>query len=233
MTAEDDRLGWNAFATEFEEHAVGSAYNALYDRPAVLDLLGDVRGTRVLDVGCGPGLYAEALIERGAEVIGLDASPEMVALARRRIPGFDARVHDLETPIDWLPSASFDLEVAALVVHHVDGRGAMFDELFRLLRPGGRLVVSTHHPTNDWMRLGGSYFEIEAVEEDWHDGRWHVRYWRQPLERTCAEFTDAGFMIERVVEPQPHPDMASRYPEDHAKLTTDPAFIAFRLLKPA
>ena len=102
-----------------------------------------------------------------------------------------------------------------------------------MLRAGGRLVVSTHPPTLDWLRLGGSYFSVEPVEEDWQEGRWHVRYWRQPLYQTCAEFADAGFLIERLVEPLPRPEMASRYPEDYERLTKDPGFIAFRLLKPS
>jgi 2-polyprenyl-3-methyl-5-hydroxy-6-metoxy-1,4-benzoquinol methylase len=131
MAPKDQHLLWNRFAADYERHAMNSAYNALYDRPAVLELLGDVRGQRILDVECGPGLYAEALIERGAEVVGLDVGPDMVELARRRIPGFDVRVHDLETPIDWLPSERFDLAVAALVVHHVDDRLTMYREVFR------------------------------------------------------------------------------------------------------
>ena len=49
---------------------------------------------------------------------------------------------------------------------------------------------------------------------------------------TCEEFTDAGFLIERLVEPLPQPEMADRSPEDHAKLRREPGFIAFRLLRP-
>ena len=57
-----------------------------------------------------------------------------------------------------------------------------------MLRPGGRLVVSTHHPTADWLRQGGSYFTMEAIEETWNQ-EWSARYWRLPLTATCAEFT--------------------------------------------
>ncbi len=52
---------------DFERHAAVSAYNALYDRPAMLSLIGDVDGRLILDAGCGPGLYAEELLARGAE----------------------------------------------------------------------------------------------------------------------------------------------------------------------
>jgi SAM-dependent methyltransferase len=232
MNAEGGPL-FDHFAKEYELHASDGAYNALYDRPAVLELLGDVRGQRVLDAGCGPGLYAEELVARGAEVVGFDQSPEMVRLARRRVGDrLHVRVHDLESPLDWLDDRSFDAALAALVIHHVDDRTGALRELHRVLRPGGRLVVSTHHPTSDWLRLGGSYFAVEPIEEDWHEGRWHVRYWRAPLQRTWEEFTDAGFLIDRLIEPLPQPEMADRFPEDHARLRREPAFIAFRLLKP-
>jgi SAM-dependent methyltransferase len=224
---------FDAFAEDYERHASDSAYNALYDRPAVLELLGDVTGERVLDAGCGPGLYAEELLNRGAEVVGFDHSPEMVRLARRRAgERLDVRVHDLVSPLDWLEDGSFDAALMALVVHHLDDRIAALREMWRVLRPGGRLVLSSHHPTSDWLRLGDSYFSEEAVEEDWHDGRWHVRYWRQPLSQICAEFADAGFLIERIVEPLPLPEMAGRFPEDYAKLMREPGFIIFRLIKP-
>jgi hypothetical protein len=52
------------------------------------------------------------------------------------------------------------------------------------------------------------------------------------LTATCAEFTRAGFLIERLVEPRPVPDMAQRFPEDYEKLNREPGFINFRLVKP-
>ena len=169
---------------------------------------------------------------RGADVVGFDASPEMVRLAERRVGAATFRVHDLARPLDWLEDGAFDAALLALVIHHVDDRLGALRELYRVLRRGGVLVVSTHHPTADWVRLGGSYFTIEKLDELWHDGEWRVRYWRQPLSSTCDEFAGAGFLIERLVEPRPAPEMAQRFPDDYAKLLREPGFIDFRLRKP-
>lgn len=225
--------GYDAFAADFERHAEASAYNACYDRPAVLALLGDVTSQRVLDAGCGPGLYAAELLARGAVVTGFDASAEMVRLARARLAGrARIRQHDLAVPLGWLPSACMDAAVLALVIHHLDDRVAALRELHRVLVPGGHLVVSTHHPAADWANHGGSYFEAEVIEETWSRG-WQVRYWRQPLQLSCDEFASAGFLIERLAEPRPDARMASEFPDDYARLSAQPGFIAFRLLKPA
>jgi SAM-dependent methyltransferase len=76
---------YDVFADEFLGHAQGGFYNAYYDRPACLALLGDVTGKRVLDAACGPGLYAAELIGRGAQVVGFDHSPRMVEICRARV----------------------------------------------------------------------------------------------------------------------------------------------------
>lgn len=221
----DDVAGW------FEAHAAVSPWNALYDRPAVLGLLGDVRGLRVLDAGCGPGLYAEALLAGGAEVVGCDASPPMVELARRRVgDAADLRVHSLEDPLDWLPDASIDAAVSALVHHYVTDRVGFLREVHRVLRPDGALVLSTTHPADDWRRLGGSYFEVGTVVERWQIG-WDVTTWRAPLTTLVDEFAEAGFVVERLLEPQPDPAMAGTHPEAYAQLATAPGFVAFRLIK--
>lgn len=233
MSGSDGGPVFNEFAEDFEDHAAESAYNAWYDRPAVLDLIGEVAGRRVLDAGCGPGLYAEQLIARGAEVVAFDHGSKMVQLAQARLgDGAVVRVHDLAHPLDWLDDDSFDAALMALVIHHLDDRVPALREIYRVLRPGGHLVVSTHHPTSDWLRHGGSYFSVEPIEETWSRG-WKVRYWRMPLTTVCDEFTQAGFIIDRLLEPRPAPNMAERFPEEYEKLNREPGFIAFRLMKPA
>jgi 2-polyprenyl-3-methyl-5-hydroxy-6-metoxy-1,4-benzoquinol methylase len=87
---------YDSYAAEYAEHASVAPYNALYDRPATLRLVGDVQGKRVLDAACGPGLYTEELLARQAEVIGCDASPTMIELEAARRPWRCARIRRLE-----------------------------------------------------------------------------------------------------------------------------------------
>lgn len=221
---------YEAFADAFDVHAESGAYNALYDRPALLALAGDVTGLEVLDAGCGPGLYAAELVSRGARVTAFDASPRMVELARVRAPGaVEVRAADLEERLPWRDE-SFDLVVLALVLHHVEDRVGMLRELRRLLRPSGRLVLSTVHPTADWLWGGGGYFDVADVEEAWNDG-WQVRFRRQPLSAWCDEFAEAGLLVERVVEPRPVPEMEQAFPEVFERLSREPGFVAFSLVR--
>ena len=163
---------YDGFAEEYLAHAGEGAFNAYYDRPAVLAVLGSVHGTAVLDLGCGPGLYAQELLAGGARrVVGVDGSAEMIRLASRRVAG-PASFHcqDLQAPLAWACDGEFDVAVMALVIHHLDDRVSALREVARVLRPGGRLVISTHHPTGDWVRHGGSYFTVEKIREQWRRG---------------------------------------------------------------
>src|SRR5262245_11014358 len=106
-----DRLA-AAYAAAIET----KAHNAFYDRPAMQALLPALTGKRVLDAGCGPGIYAAWLLDRGAEVLGLDFSSKMVALAKQRLQGrANILQADLGQPLDFLESASFDMILSALV----------------------------------------------------------------------------------------------------------------------
>jgi 2-polyprenyl-3-methyl-5-hydroxy-6-metoxy-1,4-benzoquinol methylase len=98
----------------------GGPYNALFERPAMLSLLGDVHGRDVLDAGCGSGLLAEALVTRGARVTCVDSSESMLDLARGRLGDRSIiRLHDLQQALDWAPEGSFDLVVSSLAMHYI------------------------------------------------------------------------------------------------------------------
>lgn len=221
---------YDTFAEDFLGHARDGFYNAHYDRPACLPLLGDLDGRRVLDAACGPGLYAEEMARRGARVVGFDQSQRMVEICRGRVPAGDFRVHDLADPLDWLPDACVDLALLALAMEYVDDRVAALRELHRVLRPGGALVLSRQHPTGDWLRHGGSYFDVRVVSEVWSRG-WAVRYWLAPLQQTCEELFQAGFLIERLLEPTPTRAAAEIDPEGYRRLCREPTgFLALRAL---
>ena len=228
---------WDAYdqmGVSFQQHAADSPYNAHYDRPAVLAALGLVRGRQVLDAACGPGLYLRELLERGAEVTAFDASPVMVSLARARTAGrVPVDQAALGEPLPY-PDGAFDLVVCALAIHYASDRTAAFAEFCRVLRPGGAAVVSTQHPVMDWLRKGGSYFQAALETDIWHtpSGDQPVHFWREPLSALCAAATDAGFLIEKLIEPVPAETMRERYPGDYEKLSKEPGFLILRLLKP-
>jgi SAM-dependent methyltransferase len=225
---------YDEMAPVYEAHASDSPYNAHYDRPAVLALVGEVEGRRVLDAGSGPGLYAEELLARGADVVAVDGSERMVELAQRRLGSRAVVVHaDLSEPLPFADN-EFDVVVCPLVIHHLPDRAAALREFFRVLSPGGRVVLSTQHPTADWLRKGGSYFDVREEMDEWdRDGRsYAVHFWREPLTSLCGAVAEAGFLIERVVEPLPMDSMRERWPETWEKLHREPGFLLLRLVKP-
>ena len=76
------------------------------------------------------------------------------------------------------PDGTYDLIVCALAIHYTDDRAAALAEFCRILRPGGALVVSTQHPAMDWLRKGGSYFDVKLETNIRSRRTWTVRIGR-------------------------------------------------------
>jgi SAM-dependent methyltransferase len=175
-----------------------------YQRPATIGLLGDARGKRVLDAGCGPGTLSRWLAGHGAIVTAVDISPEMVRIARDRL-GDSARVllADLAKPLDFADDAGTDLIVASLAMHYLADWDAPLAEFHRILAPGGTVVFSTHHPAADWqMHSPENYFAAIQVTETWYLGGqrpYEVTFWRRPLTAMTSAISQAGFVIDRLL----------------------------------
>lgn len=210
-----------------------NAFNALYERPATISLLGDVAGRRVLEAGCGPGTLTSWLVERGARVTAFDVSASMLDIARGLVGDRATFIQaDLAEPLGFAASGSFDLVVASLVLHYLRDWGPPLVEMRRVLSGDGRVVFSTHHPSMDWqLHSPGDYFALKQVTENWSKDSesFEVTFWRRPLTDMCRAISEAGFVIERLLEPQPAEELAGRDPASHEHLRTRPGFLFFRL----
>jgi CheY-like chemotaxis protein/2-polyprenyl-3-methyl-5-hydroxy-6-metoxy-1,4-benzoquinol methylase len=229
---------FNQLADAYAARIDTKAHNAFYDRPAVLSLLPPVEGKRVLDAGCGPGVYTEWLVGRGAAVTGVDVCPRMLERARLRLGGQAAFVQaDLGRPLDFLPADSFDLVLSTLTLDFVRDWDAGFREFFRVLREPGHFVFSAGHPSDEYYEHHpqGNYFEVEQVAYEWRGfgPAVMVPSYRRPLSAMLDPLLGAGFVLERLLEPRPIPTFREHDPEDYEKLMRRPGFICLRARKGA
>ncbi len=163
------------------------------EEPAVRALLDDLPPGPVLDGACGTGRHAAYLVAAGREVTGVDASPEMLARARGRLPAVELLEGDLAAlPV---PDATFAGAVCALALAHLPDMGPALAELSRVLRPGGRLVVSNPHPLATgvlgWRAVYTGGGQRLTIPEYPH---LHSDY--------VKGFAAAGLEVRRLIEPR-------------------------------
>ena len=223
---------YDVLAEPYTAETEANLVNGYYERPAILDLAGDVAGRRILDAGCGSGPLFAALRDRAAIVTGIDSSAKMLELARQRL-GASADLHlaDLGSPLPF-PDGAFDDVIASLVRHYLEDWGAPLAELRRVLTPGGRLIVSVDHPiVFKLVNPGADYFATRKWSFEWTFGGHTVpmTFWHRPLHAMTDAFTTAGFRISVISEPQPAPAARDLFPDEFRKLTTNPSFLFFVL----
>ena len=227
---------YDSLAEGYDAANESGIQNAYYGRPAILALAGDVAGRRILDAGCGFGpLFAE-LRDRGAVMFGIDLSPGMLEVARRRLgDGADLQVADLRDPLPF-PDNAFDDVIASLVLHYLEDWAPTLAEFRRVLTAGGRLIVSTDNPfiIHTMQRMAGNqsnYFATYNWTEEWTMGGEAVpmSFWHRPLHAMTDAFTAAGFRISAISEPQPVPAARELFPDEFRALSTSPSFLYFVL----
>jgi ubiquinone/menaquinone biosynthesis C-methylase UbiE len=231
--------GYEKLAEHYAAMIDTKPHNAFYERPATLSLLPKVRGKRVLDAGCGPGVYTQILMRRGARVVGVDVSPKMLRLARERV-GDKVELHlaDLTKPMKFLKDNSFDMVISSLVLSYIRNISRSFKDFYRVLKRPGVLVFSEGHPFGDYMifkrkRKAKNYFETELVGMTWRGFGIpvYIPTYRRPLSALLNPLIRAGFVIDRIVEPLPTKEFRKADPGHYHKLMRMPAFVCIRARK--
>lgn len=133
-------------------------------------------GHRVLDVGCGTGAHLESYAEFGAICTGVDLSPAMLEVARRRVPDADLRIGDAkDLPFD---DDTFDIVLATMFLHELRpaARVSTLDEMVRVAAPGGRIVIIDYR--NGSLRWQGRAWRAFSTVTERIAGRDHYDAWR-------------------------------------------------------
>lgn len=198
------RAGYDRWASVYDHDA--NPLPAL-EEPVVRRAIGDTSGLRALDLGCGTGRHALWLAAHGSKVTATDFSEGMLDEARRK-PGADQIKfvqHDLNARLPFA-DGEFDLVVSGLVLEHLRELDGFFGEVRRVLRSGGRAVVSAMHPAM-FLRGSQARFTDPSTGELVQPGS---------VAHSFSEFVmsarRAGFELANVEEISPDSEFAARYP---------------------
>jgi SAM-dependent methyltransferase len=190
------RRGYDAVATQYAEHLFGELASKPFDREALAAFAARHAGRgRVLDIGTGPGHVARFLADHGAEVVGLDISPAMVAEARRRSPDMTFVEGDFRAPPAGLGTFAGAVAFYALVHTPPGELTATFASLAALLEPGGELLLALH--------LGDGATHVEELWGVAVDMRFEMFEERAVLDALEA----AGYRTTWSQVREPYPDV--------------------------
>lgn len=209
------RQGWDAQAEAWVAWARAPEHDSYwrFHRDAFLPLIPSP-GRLTLDVGCGEGRVSRDLKSMGHRVVGIDSSWAMsyaTTRAARATPAVTADATSLP-----LPSGIADCVVAFMALHDIDDMPAALHETARVLKPGGILVMAISHPVKSAGRFVGDSADPDrpfVVNGSWYEQRqqtgtmtregltmtFHSRH--RPLQAYTEALADAGFVIERMLEP--------------------------------
>jgi len=157
--AAHERATWNRCAAIYEATLVPFTQLG-YELVAETQLVGPNK--KVLDIGCGPGVFTARHAQAGAEVVGIDFSEQMIRIAKDQFPQIDFRIADAEQlPFE---DSTFDLIVGIHIVHHLARPRVVFDSVCRVTKPGGHFAFTV--PDQLRQASFGSFFSAVAKHHE-------------------------------------------------------------------
>jgi SAM-dependent methyltransferase len=242
MLTDAEITNYDPIAERFITHAGRiDSWNNIYERPNTLARLPELRGNKVLDLGCSTGFYSEYALGKGAEVTGIDASQKLIDLLRAKVKSTKLKLYcaDIGQPMPFLKSGDYDVIICSLVMDYIKDWNALLAELYRVLKKGGRLVIATGHPFSSYLylkrlRKPESYFAFKMIEDTWAvmgAQPFKTRYYIRPLHEVLRPIIESQFKIISIDEPAPDERCKEISPETYKKLLERPGFLFIVLEK--
>ncbi|HZU66286.1 MAG TPA: methyltransferase domain-containing protein [Ktedonobacteraceae bacterium] len=197
--------------------------------PPLLELMGDPGGQTICDLACGQGMLCRYLAQKGARVTGVDLSAKLLEIARRyedaQPLGIDYVLDDAQL-LATLADATFDGVVCNMSLMDIENIRGTFLAVARILRPRGWFIFSITHPCfqgpgasreigpDGTVRYTISDYLTEGYwrSDNPHGVRGKVGAYHRTLSRYLNNLMEAGFILERFIEPKAGGEMARRVP---------------------
>lgn len=188
----------------------GKLFNEYIEMPAVLGLIDSLTNIdSVLDVGCGSGIYAKVLTQRGFYVDGIDSSKGMIDIAREYCSSDKANF--FVTPLeDYVSESKYDLVLGSFILGYFANLDLFFAKVKSFLKPNGAVIISGLHPIresstsrNDRFYLIENYFDLTEYKSIVIDGVEPLPVAKHIFSEISLSAATAGFNIQRILEPKP------------------------------
>ncbi|MCX5662777.1 MAG: class I SAM-dependent methyltransferase [Planctomycetota bacterium] len=254
---EATRTDWGDVAQWYDKLVgeAGSEFHREVVLPGVvrlLDLPQPADGAEALDVACGQGVLCRILQARGVKAVGIDASEELIRLARERSnPAIAFHVGDAKN-LSRFPADHFAAAACVLAIQNIDPIGPVCQGVARCLKPGGRFVIAMMHPcfrgpkATFWRwdeKSGVQYRRVDRyllhrrepiVTHPGSDPSGFTWTFHRPLQAYIAALAAAGLMVDALEEWPSHKvsDSGPRAPAENAARKEIPMFLALRAVKP-
>ena len=226
MKHDSSTISWNQLGREWFELAQRGGTRTWFIMPYMLNLIGDVQGKKILDLGCGEGGYSRELAKRNAFVVSIDCSEASIAYCIEQaevnglpIQHFRRNSNDLY----GINDNTFDIVLCSMMLMDCEDFEGTISEVVRVLKPAGQLFVSVLHPCFDGDHSNGigrqgeginrevvvkNYFEPTKWEAPLPDGITPVVWRHRTIEDYVKTFIKNGLTIVDINEPRPTDEQA-------------------------
>lgn len=186
--------------------------NDTLEKPVICELIGDVTGKKILDLGCGDARFAKELFNLACdEYIGIEGSNNMFQVASKSLEGLNGKV--IKTTMEeWdYPQDSFHLVISRLAIHYIQDIDSLFAKIHQTLKPNGSVIFSVEHPViTSTLQPSGTrtnwivdhYFNDGFREQQWLGGK--VLKYHRSIEQYYRALQAAGFTVEHLRESTPN-----------------------------